>query len=114
MLSGGSGHLFAVGKVAESVGWPAGSPFQREGRMWDATTGIAALLCLKCKDEYRTAILIGGGLYSLAAGPGHVRTLQVHGDTPAGTAGVVMYMASSTRFSLPHGSYGSGKDLPDP
>ena len=43
----GMGHLFVPDKVAESIGWPAGSPFQREVGMWDAAMGIVALLCLK-------------------------------------------------------------------
>ena len=39
-LYAGLGHLFAADIVAESIGWPVGSPFQREVGIWDASLGI--------------------------------------------------------------------------
>jgi hypothetical protein len=91
-IYGGMGHLFFADRVAESIGWPAGNPFQREVGMWDAAMGIAGLLCLKFREEYWTAILIGGGLFSLLAGLGHVWELVVHNDTSPNNAGAVMYI----------------------
>ncbi|WP_292347049.1 MULTISPECIES: DUF6790 family protein [unclassified Methanoregula] len=34
------GRLFAADRVAASIGWPAGSPFQRKVGMWDASMQI--------------------------------------------------------------------------
>jgi hypothetical protein len=39
-LYAGTGHLLLADKVAESIGWPTGNPFQREVGMWDAAMGI--------------------------------------------------------------------------
>lgn len=89
----GMGHLFVADKVAESIGWPVGSPFQREVGMWDASMGIVALLCLKFRDTgYWTATILGIGIFSVVAGLGHVYEMVVHGDYSPNNAGPVMYM----------------------
>lgn len=91
-LYAGSGHLFAADKVAESIGWPAGSPFQREVGMWDLSMGICGLLCLKFRDDFWTAVIIGFGIFSVSAGLGHVYELVVHGNIAPNNAGAVMYI----------------------
>jgi len=92
-LYAGMGHLFVADRVAESIGWPTGSPFQREVGMWDAAMGIVALLCLKFRDTgFWTATILGIGLFSVAAGLGHVYEMAVHGDFSPNNAGPVMYM----------------------
>jgi hypothetical protein len=91
-LYAGAGHLFLPDKVAESIGWPAGSPFQQEVGMWDAAMGICGLLCLRFREDFWTAVIIGPGLFFLAAGLGHLRDLLINGNTAAGNAGLVMYL----------------------
>lgn len=92
-LYAGMGHLFVADKVAESIGWPAGSPFQREVGMWDAAMGIVAVLCLKFRDTgFWTATVLGIGMFSVAAGLGHVYEVVVNGNYAANNAGPVMYM----------------------
>ena len=98
----GMGHLFVADKVAESIGWPAGSPFQREVGMWDAAMGIVALLCLKFRDTgFWTATILGIGIFSVSAGLGHVYEMVVHGDLFARTMpGRSCTWISSTPSSL--------------
>lgn len=92
-LYAGMGHLFVADKVAESIGWPVGSPFQREVGMWDAAMGIVALLCLKFRDTgFWTATILGIGIFSVAAGLGHVYEMVVHGDYSPNNAGPVMWL----------------------
>jgi hypothetical protein len=91
-LYAGSGHLFLADKVAESIGWPTGSPFQTEVGMWDAAMGICGLLCLKFRNDFWTAVVIGPGIFMVSAGLGHVWQLVVHGDTAPNNAGAVMYI----------------------
>jgi hypothetical protein len=80
-------------QVAASIGWEAGSPFQREVGMWDLSLGIVGVLCLVFRDEgFWTATVIGTGIFSLSAGLGHVYELVVHGDTAVYNAGAVMYL----------------------
>jgi hypothetical protein len=89
----GMGHLFVADKVAESIGWPVGSPFQREVGMWDAAMGIVGLLCLKFRDTgFWTATVIGAGIFSVSAGFGHVYEMVVNGNYAPNNAGPVMYM----------------------
>jgi hypothetical protein len=89
----GMGHLFAADRVAESIGWPPGSPFQREVGMWDAALGIVGLLCLKFRDTgFWTATVLGIGIFSVTAGLGHVYEMVVHGDYSPNNAGPVMYI----------------------
>jgi hypothetical protein len=90
-LISGFSHIVFADRVAESIGWPVGSPFQREVGMWDAAMGICGLLCLKFKDDFWTAIVIGPGLFVFFAGLGHVWELVMHGDNSPNNAGTVMY-----------------------
>ncbi len=89
----GLGHLLMPDQVAASIGWAAGSPFQREVGMWDLSLGIVGVLCLVFRDEgFWTATIVGTGLFSISAGLGHVYELLIHGDTAAYNAGAVMYL----------------------
>lgn len=92
LLYGGLGHLLVPDQVAASIGWTAGSPFQREVGMWDAAMGIVGLLCLKFRDGFWTAMIVGAGIFSVSAGLGHVWELVVNGNTAPDNAGAVMYI----------------------
>jgi len=91
LLYGGIGHLFVPDRVAESIGWPTGSPFQREVGIWDMAMGIVGLLCLKFRGEFWTAMIAGAGIFCMGAGLGHVWELVVNGNTAPNNAGTVMY-----------------------
>ncbi|RPI39983.1 MAG: hypothetical protein EHM53_03655 [Methanoregulaceae archaeon] len=92
-LYAGMGHLFEADQVAESIGWPAGSPFQREVGIWDAALGIVGLLCLKFRDTgFWMATVLGIGIFSVAAGFGHMYEMVVQGNYAPNNAGPVMYI----------------------
>jgi len=91
LIYGGIGHLLVPDRVAESIGWPIGSPFQREVGMWDAAMGIVGLLCLKFRGEFWTAVVAGTGIFYVGADLGHLWELVVNGNTAANNAGPVMY-----------------------
>ncbi len=91
LLYGGLGHLFFADKVAASIGWPVGNPFQREVGIWDTVMGLTAILCLKYGEDFWRAVIIGPGLFLVAAGAGHVWELMAHGNTSVNNAGAVMY-----------------------
>lgn len=92
LLWSGFWHLVFPDRVAESIGWATGSPFQREVGIWDAAMGIVGLLCLKFRGEFWTAAIIGIGLFQFGAGLGHVWELIVNGNTSPNNAGIVMYL----------------------
>jgi hypothetical protein len=89
----GLGHLLFADRVAESIGWATGSPFQREVGMWDAALGIVGMLCLKFRDTgFWTATVLGAGIFSVSAGFGHVYEMVVNGNYSPNNAGPVMFM----------------------
>jgi len=92
MLWGGVGHLLFADRVAESIGWAAGSPFQQEVGMWDASIGILGLLCLKFRDQFWLATIIGGGLFLFSAGVGHLYQFFVYGDVSPNNIGGVLWV----------------------
>lgn len=93
LIWAGLGHLLMPNTVAESIGWPTGSPFQREVGIWDLALGIIGALCLVFRDEgFWTATIISTGIFYIGAGLGHVYELVVHGDTATNNAGAVMYL----------------------
>jgi hypothetical protein len=92
LLWGGIGHLLVPDQVAESIGWATGSPFQREVGMWDASIGIVGILCLKVRDHFWLAAIIGGGLFQFSAGLGHVYELVAHGDVSPNNSGGVLWV----------------------
>lgn len=93
LIWAGLGHLLMPDQVAASIGWEAGSPFQREVGMWDFALGIVGVLCLVFRDEgFWTATIIGSGIFYVGAGLGHVYELFIHGDTAVYNAGAVMYL----------------------
>ena len=92
LLWGGIGHLLFADRVAESIGWPIGSPFQREVGMWDAAIGIVGILCLKYRDHFWLATIIGGGLFLFGAGLGHVYEFIAHGDVSPNNIGGVLWV----------------------
>jgi len=89
---GGLGHLLIPDQVAESIGWPVGSPFQTEVGLWDLSLGIVGLLCLKIRGTFWQAAIIGPGIFLFGAGVGHVYQMVVHGDYSPNNAGGVMYV----------------------
>lgn len=89
----GFGHLVFSNQVAMSIGWPAGSPFQREVGLWDLSIGVTGLLCLKFRSMgFWSATVVAFGIFSIGAGIGHVYELVVHGNASINNAGPVMYM----------------------
>lgn len=92
LLWGGIGHLLFPDRVAESIGWATGSPFQREVGMWDASIGIVGILCLKYRDHFWLATIIGGGLFMFCAGLGHVYEFVAHGDVSPNNIGGVLWV----------------------
>lgn len=89
----GFGHLVFPDRVAASIGWPPGSPFQREVGLWDLSVGVTGLLCLKARSiGFASATVIAFGIFSVGAGLGHVYELVLHGNTSIDNAGPVMYV----------------------
>lgn len=86
------GHVFAANEVAAVIGWPAGSPFQFEVGIANLAFGILGLLCLKIRDNFWLATIIGFSVFYLGAAYGHIINIMQTGNMAPGNAGFALYM----------------------
>ena len=66
------GHIFKADEVAGKIGWPAGSPFQREIAFTNLGIGIAGVLCFFFRDDFWLAVIIVSSVFLTGAGIGHI------------------------------------------
>ncbi len=66
------GHFFKADEVAEKIGWPTGSPFQREIAFSNLGIGVAGILCFFFRDDYWLAVIIMSSVFLTGAGIGHI------------------------------------------
>ncbi len=86
------GHTFMAAQVAAFIGWPAGSPFQFEVGVTNLSFGILGLLCLKFRDNFWTATIIGITIFYWGAAYGHIQDMIYAGNYAPGNAGIVLYI----------------------
>lgn len=78
------GHYFMGDQVAGSVGWAAGSPFQKELAFYHLGLGTAGLLCLYVRDHFWTAVSLIASVFLGGAGLVHLLDyLGTGNDAPA-------------------------------
>ena len=87
------GHAFMADMVATGIGWPTGSPFQFEIAVCDLAWGICGILCIWFRNGFWLATGIGNSVFFLGCAYGHIRSLQVAGNTASYNAGPVLWLA---------------------
>ncbi len=86
------GHFFRADEVAGKIGWPAGSPFQREIAFANLGYGVAGLLCLGFGQQFRLATIAMVSVFLLGAGLGHIHETKKTGNVAEyNTGAVVLY-----------------------
>jgi hypothetical protein len=65
-------HFFLSGVIAESIGWPAGSPFQLEVAFANLAIGVLGLIATSRRDGFREAAVIAATVFSVGATVVHV------------------------------------------
>ena len=73
------GHIFASDAVAQSIGWPVGSPFQLEVGATNLAFGVMGLLCIFFRDLFPLATTIGYSIFLLGAACVHLHDIHVRG-----------------------------------
>lgn len=86
------GHVFFANQVAAIIGWPPGSPFQFEVGIANLAFGVLGLLCLKIRENFWVATVIGFSVFYLGAAYGHIRDIMQTGNMAPGNAGFALYM----------------------
>jgi hypothetical protein len=85
----GLGHLISPDRVAESIGWPKGNPFQREVGLASVSYGVLGALASGHGREWWLAAIVAFSIFYLGAAVGHVREMVVERNFSAGNAGPV-------------------------
>jgi hypothetical protein len=63
-IGGFFAHVFLADEVADSIGWPAGSPFQLEVAFANLAIGILAVLAMNRRDGFRDATVIAVTIFA--------------------------------------------------
>ena len=86
------GHAFLSAKVAASIGWTQGSPFQLEVAFANLAIGVLGILCYWIRDNFWTATVISSSIFLLGAAYGHIINMIQYANYAPGNAGSVLYM----------------------
>lgn len=85
------GHTFLADKIAESIGWQSGSPFQFEVAVANLGFGIGGLIALRQKLNFSLGVIICWGVFLTAPGIGHVYQIAVHQNYAENNAGTILF-----------------------
>ena len=85
------GHFFFSDMVAESIGWPAGNPFQLEIAFTNLALGVLGVLSIRNRGGFRTATAIAAAVFLLGADVVHVKDIVESGNFAPGNAGLILF-----------------------
>ena len=81
----------AADKIAQKIGWQAGSPFQKEVAAADAAFGVLGVLAFFIRDNFLVATVIGVSIMLFFMGIGHVLDIKENRNISPYNAGSVVY-----------------------
>ena len=73
LVVGGFGHVFQSDMAARRLGWPAGSPFQKELGFWDLAGGVGAMAAFWLGGDFRLAMILINSIFWILAGILHLQ-----------------------------------------
>jgi hypothetical protein len=76
-------------RVAESIGWPKGNPFQFEVGLAGISYGTLGVLASGFGPDWWLATIVAYSIFYLGAAAGHVRQLVLTGNRSPGNFGTV-------------------------
>jgi hypothetical protein len=83
-IGGAFGHLFLSDLVAESIGWPTGSPFQLEMGFANLALGVLGFLAVGRRGGFRTATIIAVAVIGFGATAVHLFDIAATGNLAPG------------------------------
>jgi hypothetical protein len=84
------GHTLRADDIARSIGWPTGNPFQYEVAVANLAFGVLGLLCIKFREGFWTATIVGYGVFLEGAACIHIREILQAGNWSINNAGPVL------------------------
>ena len=82
-IGGFFAHAFLADQVAESIGWPAGSPFQLEVAFANLALGVLGIVAMNRRDGFRDATVIAVTIFAGGATIAHVTDVVETGNLAA-------------------------------
>ena len=83
-IGGFFGHLFLSDQVAESIGWPNGSPFQLEMGFANLAVGMLGIIAVSRRDGFREATVIAVAIIGVGATIVHIMDIIQTGNLAPG------------------------------
>ena len=83
-IGGFFGHVFISDPVAESIGWPTGTPFQLEVGVANLAVGILGIVAMGRRDGFREATVIAATVFGIGATLVHVMDVIDSGNLAPG------------------------------
>lgn len=85
------GHTVFADRVAASIGFPAGNPFQTEVAVANLAFGALGILCYWLRSDFWTATVIGASVWLLGNAAGHIEQIIVAQNYQPNNAGAALY-----------------------
>lgn len=86
------GHMFFSVEVAHFIGWPPGSPFQKEMAFANLSYGVLGILCIWLRGKFWLATVLGYTVLLWGAAYHHIVDIVKNHNYAPGNAGVVLYL----------------------
>jgi hypothetical protein len=83
-IAGAIGHLFLSDMVAESIGWPPGSPFQLEMGFANLALGVLGIIATGRRDGFREATVVAVTILGVGATIVHAWDIALTGNLAPG------------------------------
>jgi hypothetical protein len=85
-------HTLLAKTTAQSIGWPAGNPFQSEVAVANLTIATLGILCYWIRGNFWVATVIAFSVQWLGAAVVHIREIMVAADYAPNNAGMTLYL----------------------
>ena len=85
------GHAFLSDKIAASIGWPSGSPFQLEVAVTNLAFGVLGILCIWFRKGFWLATGLGVSIFYFGAAVIHIRDIVISGNAAVNNSGFVLW-----------------------
>ena len=86
------GHTLFADRVALSIGWPPGNPFQQEVALTNLALGVLGLLSFRIAGSFRVATIIAYTIFMIGAGIGHIWQIFSAGNMAVNNAGLLLWI----------------------
>ena len=83
-IGGFISHFFISDLVAESIGWPAGNPFQLEVAFANLAMGVLGIVSVERRDGFREATVVAATIFAVGATIVHMMDIFKTGNMAPG------------------------------